>query len=249
MSTDFNGLADDFFANVNLQTTMTLPTQRETVLHFCEAVQKQFSSMTSFYQRETGDFVLEGDRESGSYRWLELSPNRMAAGFFNPPDMAAARDLHAWLLDRSTYFLGVSSLDIEAIDVLVGFNMDFQGNRDEIVLQALLAGSPLAALDGEGSYRCIECEPNIVLSLDEDCYRQARIAVETRSSSYQVRTGQYSDEPISVYFTLRRYPRPGDLIEMVPAFEQQFETAEDLTCRIVLPQIVQPISAAISASS
>ena len=34
---------------------------------------------------------------------------------------------------------------------------------------------------------------------------QARIDVVTRTNSYQVRTGDYSDEVISVYLIVRRY--------------------------------------------
>ncbi|MFP4355552.1 MAG: hypothetical protein ACLFUJ_10570 [Phycisphaerae bacterium] len=249
MATDFSGLADDFYSNLNLQTTLSLPTGRETVLHFCEAVQKQFPSMTSFYQKDTGEYVLEGDRESGCYRWMELGENRLTAGFFNPQDLGRARQLHAWLLDRSIYFLGVSPLDVDAMDVLIGFNMDFQGNRDEIVMQALMGGSPLIGLSDEGHFRCGQCEPNIVMVLDEECNIQARLAVETRSNSYQIRTGQYSDDPISVYFTVRQYPQPGKMLDLADDFARQFEICEDLTCRIVLPQVVQPIAATISASS
>jgi len=72
MSIDLLSAADDFFMNLNLQTTLALPTSRESILHFCEAVQKEFKSMASFYQRETGEYVLEGNRESGKYRWLEI---------------------------------------------------------------------------------------------------------------------------------------------------------------------------------
>ena len=52
MTDDLSSVADDFFVNLNLQTAMALPNSRETVLHFCEAVQKQFGPMRSFFQRE-----------------------------------------------------------------------------------------------------------------------------------------------------------------------------------------------------
>ncbi len=249
MSTDFSGLADDFFVNLNLQTTLALPNSRESLLHFCEAVQKEFPSMTAFYQRESGDFVLEGDRESGSYRWMELSAHRLSAGYFNPPELAKAQRLHTWLLDRSVYFLGVSPLDIDALDVLMGFNMDYRGNRDAIVAQALFSGAPLSSLLSEGSEKCVECEPSVVIALDEDCYLQARLSLETRSNSYQVRTGNYDDEPISIYFTIRRYARPGHLIEMKQAFADQVEMCEDLVARQVIPQVLNPIASAIASAS
>ncbi|HUS92295.1 MAG TPA: hypothetical protein VM695_10620 [Phycisphaerae bacterium] len=248
MDADFSNLADDFFVNLSLQTTLPLPRSRETVLSYFEAVQKRFPTMASFYQREGGEYVLEGDREAGSYRWLELQTHQLSAGHFNPPDVAEAYELHEWLLDRCVYFLGISGLDVEALDVMFGFNMDFRGNRDAIVADALLGGSPLMAMLGEPSVRALECEPNFVVSLDEDCYVQARLSVETRSSSYQVRTGQYDDEPISVYFTVRRYPSPGGVMNLAEAFAAQAEACEDLVSRIVVPHVIQPIAAAIASS-
>jgi hypothetical protein len=246
--TDFSRAADDFFVNLNLQTTLALSNSRETILHFFEAVQKEFGEMTSFLQRDTGEFVLEGNRDGGSYRWLELQSHRLSAGFFNPPDLAEAYRLHTWLLDRSVYYLGISGMDVESLDVMFGFNLDFQGNRDAIVAQALWTGSSLAALTGEGNAKIVECEPTLVIALDEDCYMQARLSLETRSNSYQVRTGQFDDEPISVYFTVRRYPQPGMIIRLKESFARQSEICEDLSGRVVIPQVIQPIAAAIASA-
>lgn len=248
MDTAFTNLTDDFFVNLNLQTTLPLPRGRETVLNYFEAVQKQFASMASFYQREGGEYVLEEDRESGSYRWMEVQTNQLSAGYFNPPSLSDAYRLHRWLLERSVYFLGVSGLDVEALDVMFGFNLDYRGNRDAIVADALLAGSALGALAGDPGMRPVEFEPSLVVALDESCYFQVRLSLETRSSSYQVRTGQYEDEPISVYFTVRRYPSPGDVIKLSESFAQQCEVCEDLASRIVVPNVIRPIVAAIAAS-
>lgn len=246
MNPEFSSVADDFFVNMNLQTTLALPGGRETVLHFCETVQKQFPSMTAFYQRDSGEFVLEGNREAGSYPWMEIHSHRLAAGRFNPDETADAYRLHDWLLERSVYFLGVSGLDVDCLDVLYGFNLDYEGNRDAIVARALLSGSPLGALAADGPARTIECEPNFVIALDEECYLQARLSLETRGSSFQVRTGAFEDEPISVYFTVRRYPRPGTTFNLRESFSRQCEICEDLVRRIVVPQIIEPLASAIA---
>ncbi len=243
---DFSNVADDFFVNLNVQTTMRLPDSRETVLHFFEAAQKEFGSLGSFFQRETGEFVLEGDRDSGNYRWCELHPHRFCAGFFNPPSLEAVYHMHHWLLERSQYYLGISGLDIEALDLLFGFNLDYQGNRDGLVAEALLGDSPLTGLFEDPSIKPIEFEPNMVVSLDENCYLQGRISIETRSTSYQVRTGQYDEEPISVYFTVRSYPSPTQAIDVMKSFQIQCEACEDITGRIVVPRILQPIAEAIA---
>lgn len=247
-SSEFNTVADDFFVNLNLQTTLALPSNRETVLLFCEAVQKEFRGMTSFYRRDSGEYALEGDQESGSYQWMELQPQRLASGYFNPPAVAEAYRLHSWLLDRSVYYLGTSGLDVDCMDVVFGFNLDYRGNRDAVAAMALLEGSPLATLIAEGVHKSIEFEPSIVIALEEDCYLQARLSLETRSSSYQVRMGAYDEEPISVCFTIRQYPRPGKVLDLRASLAHQCEVGEDLLRRVVVPNVVQPIAAAIATA-
>lgn len=248
MKNDFRNIADEFFVNLNLQTTLSLPDSRETILHFCEAVQKEFPSMTSFYRRETGEYVLEGNHDSGSYQWMELQSHHLSAGYFNPPTVEDAVRMHRWLLDRSTYYLGITGLDVECLDLLLGFNFDFLGNRDAIVAQAIYGGTPLWTLATDGSAKPIECEPCLVIGLEEDCYLQAKVSLETRSNSYQVRTGQYEDEPISIYFTVRQYPQPDRKFDHRESFENQVEKCTDLVGRIVVPQIIGPIAAAIASA-
>jgi len=248
MYTDFHSLADDYFLNITLQTTLPLPTGRETILQFCEAVQREFPEMTAFFRREGGEYVLESDHDQGAYKWLELQPHRLVAGHFNPPAPADAYHLHEWLLERSVYFLGVSGLDIDSLDVMFGFNLDYAGNRDELVAKALLSGSPLGVLAAEGPAMSIEFEPNLVLSMEPECYLQARLAIETHSSSYQVRTGHYENEPISVYFTVRQYPKAGKVIQLGESFKRQSHLCEELVTKLILPNVLQPISAAISSS-
>jgi len=245
---DIKTVSDDFFVNLDLQTTLALPSSRETILQFFEAVQRQFEDMTSFYQREGGQYVLEGDRDAGSYRWMELQPNQLSAGFFNPPDLDAAYGLHAWLLDRVVYFLGIGGLDVEALDVMFGFNMDYRGNRDAVVANALLSGSSMSAVSDEDPATVVEYQPNVVITLTDDCYTQARLSVETYGSSYQVRTGNYTNDPISVYFTVRQYPCPGKVLKLDESFSRQCEIAEDYANRVIVPQVVAPIAVAIAAA-
>ncbi len=248
MGMDLSNMADDFFVNLNLETTMKLPDTRETVLHFFEAVQKEFPSMAGFYRRDAGEFCLEADRESGSYRWAELHRRRLCAGHFNPPSLEEACRLHEWLLERSVYYLGIGGLDIEALDVMFGFNLDYTGNRDQIVAEALLGGSPLGELLGEGQLRPVEFEPNLVLAVDEGCYLQSRVSIETRCNSYQVRTAQYDDEPISVYFTVRQYPQPDHVIKPVENFRRQSEICQTIVLQQIIPQVVRPIAEAIATA-
>ncbi len=59
----YGSYSDDHYVNMNLNTEMELPHNRETVLHYFEQVQKQFPSMKNFYSRERGEFVLEEEKD------------------------------------------------------------------------------------------------------------------------------------------------------------------------------------------
>ncbi len=248
MAEEFLNVADDFFVNLNLQTVLDLPSSRETVLSFLEVIQKEFPDFAHFYHREAGEFILEGDHERGTYPWLEIQKNRLTAGFFNPPSLQKAYHMHRRILERCKYYLGMGGLDLECLDVLFGFNLAYTGNRDAIVAQALLSGSPLSALSAEPGAKALEFQPDFVIALDDACCLQARLSVETRSSSYQVRTGEYEEEPITVYLTVRRYPGEGKPIAVEDSFLVQCEHCEDLAHRIVVPQVIHPIAAAIAAA-
>jgi len=248
MSASFSNFSDDFFVNVDLSTSLSLPQERETVLQFCEVAQKQFPDLSDFYQRNGGEFVLEGNRDAGSYRWLEVASRRLSSGAFNPAELEDAYRQHAWILDRSRYFLGISHLDVESLDLVYGFNLDYVGNRDAIVCEALLEGSRLASLLSQAEAAALNFEPSLVVALDAECSLQARLAIETRNSSYQVRTGTYEEEPISVYCTIRAYPRPGERFDMTASLTRQGQVGEDLVTRVVIPNIIRPIALAIAAA-
>ena len=84
-----------------------------------------------------------------------------------------------------------------------------------------------------------------------EAYRQnsGRIDIVTRTNSYQVRTGDYSNDVISVYLILRRYwgDRPREPMEQM--FVSMAERAEQLCHNYILPRVVKPISAAIASRS
>ena len=61
--------------------------------------------MTDFDTRENGEFVLEEDREQGSYRWVTLAQKRLCAGYVNPPELENADALHEHLLEVAPFHL------------------------------------------------------------------------------------------------------------------------------------------------
>jgi len=89
----------------------------------------------------------------------------------------------------------------------------------------------------------------VTVALSEDCRLQARIDVVTRTSSYQVRTGDFSEDVISVYLIVRRFwgDRPKETLEAI--FQQLTEKAEALAERYIVPRVLRPISSAIASRS
>ena len=207
----YNSLCDDFYINMNLGTEMEPPTSRETVLHFFERIQKTYPTMRNFYCRDHGDFVLEEDKDKGNYRWCSIEPRRVCSGHVNPASIEGVLQQHALVLELAPYLLSVSPLDCEALDLLYGFDFTYRGNQNQLLADALGVSPAFErVLDLDGTTVSVR-EPSLTIALDEECRVQFRLSVETRTSAYQVRTGDYPDEQISVYVTARQYGSLGPI--------------------------------------
>ena len=244
--TFYASLADDYFLNMTLNTEMALPSSRDTVLEFYGRVQRSYPEMRNFYTRESGDHVLEEEKENPSYRWMSLEPRRICSGAVNPGDIDAAVAQHRLALELAPFMLSVSPLDCEALDCVFGFDFAYRGNHDELVAEALGGGGALDSLMRAGGGRTLNFEPSLTIALDEQCRRQARVSVETRTSAYQVRRGEFAEDQISVYFTVRQYgslPHDGSLAE---TFDELRTTAEELFAEHVADQVLRPLQTAIA---
>lgn len=246
----FSSVCDDFYVNTRLATQLALPHNRETVLHFFERMQKRFPQMSRFRKYENGDLSIEESRENETYRWLTLESRRLCAGHVNPPSLDDAIRLHAAVLEQAPYDLGLSPIEVDYLDVLFGFDLSFRGNHDEIIADSLLKDSPLnCLLDENSEAKAVDIQPSITVALSEDCRLQARIDIVTRTNSYQVRTGDYSNDVISVYLVLRRYwgDRPREpMHEMIG---QMAHRAEALCIDQMIPKVIKPISTVIASRS
>ena len=116
----YGSLSDDFGVSVYLASKAEMPSGRETVLHFFEAIQKQFPKMTDFERRDDKEYALEEDRDSGSYRWVTLDNRRLCSGFVNPPSLEDADQQNERVLEMAPYHLGVSGLDADTLDLVMG---------------------------------------------------------------------------------------------------------------------------------
>ncbi len=249
MSNPYAAFCEDFYVNMRLGSQLALPHSRDTLLHFFERVQKAHPGMTRFRKNDNGEFNLEEDRGSQSYRWVSLEQKRLSAGHVNPSSFEEALKLHSLLLDMAPHHLGISPLEIDYLDVLFGFDLAFGGNHDEIISESLFPESPLTCLTEEAGARAVDFQPTVTVALSEDCRLQARIDVVTRTNSYQVRTGDYSDDVISVYLIVRRYWGDRPKAPMDQLFNQMADRAEELSHKYILPRVLKPISNAIASRS
>jgi len=243
----YTSYGDDSYINVNLNTEMELPSSRDTVLHFFDRIRKSYPSMSNFYCRENGDFVLEEDKERGSYRWISLEPRRLCSGHVNPEEPEAAFKQHELVLELAPYHLSISSLDCDAIDLLFGFDFIYAGNHDELVAEALGVTRALESMLEMPGTRLLNYEPTITLSLDDSLRLQCRLAIETRTSAYQIRTGDFHEDQISLYFTVRQYWGFEPDKSFVDSLKRQRNVGEEILQEHVIPNVVVPLAEAISA--
>lgn len=239
-------LADDYYVNMNLSTEMELSGSRETVLHFAEQLQKKYPGMRNFYGRDKGDFVLEEDKDGGNYRWCSLEARRICSGYVNPSSIEDALDQHHHVLESAPYVLSVSPLDCEALDLLFGFDFTYRGNHNQLIAEALGVCPAFERLAMVPGATYIHNEPTMTLALDEDCRVQCRIGVETRSNAYQIRTGEFQEEQLSVYVTARQYGslKPG--LTYVDCLENLAEIGRDMVENYVADSLLEPLARTIA---
>ncbi len=242
----YSELSDDFYVNMNLSTEMELPTNRETVLHFFERVQKTYPTMRNFYCRERGDFVLEEDKDKGNYRWCTIEPRRVCSGQVNPESVEGAVAQHKLVLDLAPYMLSVSPLDCEALDLLFGFDFTYRGNHNQLVTEALGISPAIERLADIPGATVINHEPSLTIALDEDCRSQFRVSIETRTNAYQVRVGEFPEEQLSVYVTARQYGSLGPDKTFVETLERLEQVCSEMIEKYVIEHVLDPLARTIA---
>lgn len=243
----YASVCDDFGVSAYLHSKLDMPAGREPVLHFFEAVQRAFPSLTEFDRRADGEYMLEEDREPGSYRWCSLDARRLCTGFVNPPALDDADAHNEKILEMAPYHLDLGGLSAESVDVLYYFDLLYQGNHDEVVAEALAGGSPFEGLSQLAGGRVLNYQPSLMMALDDGCQLQARLSVETRTTSYQVRSGTFPEAPISVYFTVRQQwgGRP-PFKTFADSYRNQRRVLDELAAGYVVPHVITPLQRAIA---
>jgi hypothetical protein len=164
----------------------------------------------------------------------------------NPPSVEEAVEQHKLVLELAPYMLSVSPLDCEALDLLFGFDFTYRGNHNQLVAEALGVSPALEKLAEVPGGGIISYEPSLTLALDEECRMACRLSIETRTTMYHIRTGDYPEDQLSVYLTARQYGSLGPDNTFVKALDNLSKICHELVDGFVVENVLQPLARAIA---
>ncbi len=248
MATSFGALCTDFYINHKLAVKMDLPADRETVLQLFDRVRNDQPNMRKF-RRYPDELALESSRHEGTYQWLALRDNNVRSGYVNPDSLDVAYSLHQLILKLAPYYLSVSPLDVDYLELMFGFDFETNANQHEVVYEALFADSPLASLLTLDNNKPIDVQPIFGISLSERCDLQAFFEVKTSTSVGQIRRNKFRTEPLSVFLTIRRMGAVDSVDDLVEHFATLRHFAEQLASERVVPDLIGPINRVLTSSA
>jgi len=120
------------------------------------------------------------------------------------------------------------------------------GSISGTMAEALGVGSAFDRVAEIPGGRVINYEPSLTISLDEDCRVQVRVSTETRTNAFQVRTGEFAEEQLSVYVTARQYGSLDPQMSYVEAINRLAKVAQEVVDSCVIEQILRPLARTIA---
>ncbi len=241
----FGTFCSDFCVNQKIALKMDLPESREPTLELFDRLRRQFPQLTRV-RRIENEIALESGEGDRDFIWVALRKTSIRSGHVNPKSTDEGYKIHRAVLETAPWFLSMSPLDIDHIELIFGFDIETASHRDGIVYEALLANSPLGALFDCDQDEPIDVQPFIGIALTEGRELQASFEVKTRPRSADSMRSSSAD-PISVYLTVRRNGPLASLDELPTIFATLCGHAERLAEQRAIPHLVMPIRQAISA--
>lgn len=252
MKSSLGAQCDDFHASGRINMKLDLSLERETVLHFFDRIRREYPAIKRFRRHPEGALTLEENepdpRDSEPRRWVRLEPPSIRFGYFSPPSQAAWRRFGQSLLEYAPYYLSLGDLDIDHAEVVYGFDLEFSGNHDQLVAETFFADHPLTPfLMGTENTHVIDCQPYLGIALSEPCDVQVYLEIKSRTSTFEVRTGEYDAQLLSVYLTVRRYWGFDQDPSLVDAYESLVDIADEQATQRIVPLVVNPLAMAIAS--
>ncbi len=251
MNNGLGAVCDDFYVSCRLYLRLDMSLERETVLHFFDQVRKQYPRLKKMRRHDKKSIVLEEDvDERGSRRWIRLDANSLRFGHFAPTDLDEVREFCDFILTQAPYHLTFSDIDYDHMEVVYGFDMEYRGNHDQLVAETMMGDQPASGfLFGDQVSHVIDTQPYYGVCLSPECDLQAYVEVKSRTTTFEVRSANYENEPITVYLTIRKYWSDGKTNDLSLELNSLFDTIDELATDRIVPSVVNPLAAAISSRS
>jgi len=251
MSFAFGAQCDEFHIATRLFLKLELGLQRETVLHFFDSIKREFPNLNKLRRRDDGALLLEEDEsEDGGKRWLRLDEAALRLGQSNPTRTEDAHRLGQTVLRMAPYHLTLGDLDYDHLEVVVGFDLEYRGNHDQLVAETLYGEGPLAGLFVHDQVRhVIDTQPFLGLAISDTCDTQVYLEIKSRTSTFEVRTQQFDHKPLGVFLTLRRYWGFTEGQSLLEAHTELTQKAEEWAAERIVPLVVNPLAQAIASRS
>jgi hypothetical protein len=240
MATAYGALCTDFFVNQKLSLLLDLPSERETILGLFDRIRKERPQMHRL-RRLDGELSLESKEDEPHYEWLALRRTSIRSGSVNPEALEDASKLHEMILHVAPFFLTISPIDIEYLEVVFGFDLETEANRNEVAFDALMGDAAIAGIVDRDRDALLDCQPYVSFALDESRQTHAIIDVKTRVRASEQQSGRFQNNPITVYCTVRRHGPFKSVDELPQVFGRLMKRAERLADERVVPKVLMPI--------
>lgn len=242
----FSALCDEFCVTSRLLLKLQLEPSRETVLHFFEQTRRAFPRLMRLRRRDDGSLLLDEDAADGARRFVRLDSDALRFGIYQAESAADVSAFAARVLDAAPAQLSLSEIDYDYFETVFSFDLEFRGNHDDLIAETFFANHPLMRVVQTEDAGIIECQPAFGVALGDLCDQQLYLELRGRTSTYEVRTGEYENAPLTVSLTARRY-WSAECRDLVTVHNEQLAIAARVCEERVLPQVVQPLAAAIAS--
>lgn len=244
----YQAFCDEFYVNSRLYLKLELDPSRETVLAFFDRIRRAYPALTRLRRREDGALLLEEEAgENEVRRYVRLDPAALKFGLHAPPDFDSVSRYGKLILEQAPAHLSLSELDFDYLEVVYGFDLEYRGNHDELVAEALFRDHPLFSAMLNDEQRVIDCQPFLGFTLSPDCSKQGYVEIKGRTSTFEVRTDEYEPAPLSVFLTVRQYWSGPNMPSIDDVHRDLLEAGAKLAADKVLPLVVQPLANAIAS--
>ena len=126
----------------------------------------------------------------------------------------------------------------------MGFDFTYRGNHNQLVSEALGICPAVERLASIPGATIINNEPSLTLALDDECRQQCRVSIETRTNAYQIRTGEFSEDQLSVYVTARQYGSLPANTTYVDTIDRLSQVCQEFVDNYVIESVLQPLARA-----